>query len=93
MESRGPFQFRHAPLELPGKHDGGGCHRQHVRYRLRQEHGEDLVGKEMGKDKDQGNQQDDLPQDGQEQGGLGMPRAIKVCWQAICTPKMPVAAM
>ena len=24
---------------------------------------------------------------------LALPRAIKVCWQAICTPKIPVAAM
>ena len=66
------LQLRHAALELAAEEHGGGADSQEVRHWLRQKHSEGLVGKEERQNIDQGDQQNDLPQDGQKQGGLGI---------------------
>ena len=50
---------------------------QQIRYRFRQKHGNDFVDKEVGQNINQGDQQNDLPQGRQEQGGLGIAQGNK----------------
>ena len=63
--------------ELHREHNGGGAYGQGVCHRFCQKYRHDLICKEMRQDKDQRNEQNDLPQNGQEQRSFSIAQSDK----------------
>ena len=64
--------------ELHREHNGGGAYGQGVCHRFCQKYRHDLICKEMRQYKDQRNEQNDLPQNGQEQRSFSIAQIVKV---------------